>query len=389
MIRFIHCADLHLDRPVSIPETVPAEQKAALQRSAKVSFSNACETAAAERVDFMLISGDLYHYETRSLSAQRYLRSELEKLARRHIPVYIIHGNHDPVISGRAALPMPENVHVFSEEGERVTLSCREETVHLYGFSYSGSSHPDSPINKLKLQPDNGFHIGLLHGQEAAGAAHDYAPFQLRELKEAGFDYWALGHIHQRSELSKVPPIHYPGSIIGASRKETGAKGVLMVELEADRPPAVTFMETAPFVRENVSIDCTGIETIDELVSACFAGLNTNTLYSIILAGTLSIAGLETSGQVDLHLMLADEAEASGIILDKIFNHTERESEALASDLQHELKLAVNDMKADGSLHQLTKHPVISRHLPDSLKEDELFWQDVWRELISAGGTSK
>lgn len=60
---------------------------------------------------------------------------------------------------------------------------------------------------------DAHFHIGMLHGSVEGDAEHNrYAPFQIRELKEKQFDYWALGHIHKREILSEEPYIIYPGT---------------------------------------------------------------------------------------------------------------------------------------------------------------------------------
>ena len=60
---------------------------------------------------------------------------------------------------------------------------------------------------------DAPFHIGMLHGSVEGDAEHNrYAPFQIRELKEKLFDYWALGHIHKREILSEEPYMIYPGT---------------------------------------------------------------------------------------------------------------------------------------------------------------------------------
>lgn len=44
------------------------------------------------------------------------------------------------------------------------------------------------------------------------------------------YHYWALGHIHERQELSDMPPIYYPGNIQGRHFGEQGPKGCLLVE---------------------------------------------------------------------------------------------------------------------------------------------------------------
>src|SRR5690625_6385033 len=69
---------------------------------------------------------------------------------------------------------------------------------------------------------------GSLHSNTGYGV---YAPFYLRDLVEKDFDYWALGHIHQREILKENPHIVYPGNIQGRNRKEQGEKGCYYVTL--------------------------------------------------------------------------------------------------------------------------------------------------------------
>src|SRR5699024_9962464 len=58
-----------------------------------------------------------------------------------------------------------------------------------------------------------------------------HAPFSLTDLQTKPFDYWALGHIHERAELATTPPIIYPGNTQGRHRNEQGEKGCYIVEM--------------------------------------------------------------------------------------------------------------------------------------------------------------
>lgn len=87
-------------------------------------------------------------------------------------------------------------------------------------------------------------HIGVLHG-ELSTAQGRYAPFSIPELREKGYDYWALGHIHTCQEVSSQPCAWYSGTTQGADRKESGPKGVLLVEITPGNAPEVHFIETS------------------------------------------------------------------------------------------------------------------------------------------------
>jgi DNA repair protein SbcD/Mre11 len=107
-------------------------------------------------------------------------------------------------------------------------------------------------------------HPGGLRG---GAADHDrYAPSELPRLRAAGYDYWALGHIHLRQELSALPGIRFPGNLQGRNPRETGAKGALVVEVPmAGAAPRVEFVELAPIRWETIRAQ--GIEDAGSLGS--------------------------------------------------------------------------------------------------------------------------
>ena len=58
----------------------------------------------------------------------------------------------------------------------------------------------------------------------------DYSPYD--ELKNKGYQYWALGHVHQYEVLCDDPWIVFPGNLQGLHINEPGAKGAVIVEIE-------------------------------------------------------------------------------------------------------------------------------------------------------------
>jgi DNA repair exonuclease SbcCD nuclease subunit len=78
--------------------------------------------------------------------------------------------------------------------------------------------------------------IGLLHTCVNGRPGHDpYAPCALETLVNKGYDYWALGHVHQREILSRNPWIVFPGNLQGRHARETGAKGATLVTVNDGR----------------------------------------------------------------------------------------------------------------------------------------------------------
>lgn len=232
MIKFIHCADLHLDSPFKSKSHLSSKIFEDVQKSAYESFKKIVDIALKEEVDFVLIAGDLFDSNNRTLKAEVFLREQFKRLEREQIFVYICHGNHDP-LSANITSEWPDNVSVFSNKVETYQAITKDgETVYLHGFSYQNN---ESYENKIDDYPSSlgkdGIHIGILHGTYSKTATNDrYTEFILENLKEKLYHYWALGHIHERQQLSDMPQIYYAGNIQGRHFNEQGQKGCLLVE---------------------------------------------------------------------------------------------------------------------------------------------------------------
>jgi DNA repair protein SbcD/Mre11 len=269
-ISFIHGADLHLDSPMvglrHLPKTIFSRAK----ESTFTALKKLTAAAIQHSVDFVILAGDLFDGEDRSLRAQSRFRGEMQKLAQHSIPVYIVHGNHDHLNGSWVHLDMPDNVHVFGSKVERMELLTNSGvTVHLYGFSYPTRHVFERKIDEYVKSGEADFHIGILHGNESSGAEHDnYAPFSVKDLLEKNLDYWALGHIHKKAVLSENPPIIYPGNIQGRNKKESGAKGFYHISL-SELGAECSFIDTADIVWEEVEVDAAKAETLNDILSLC------------------------------------------------------------------------------------------------------------------------
>ena len=232
-ITFIHAADLHLGGMFSGFRHLPDPLFEKLITSSYKALKHLVQTAIKEKVDFVLLAGDIYDVDQRSLKAQIQFQKAMEELNKEEIPVYLIHGNHDFLEGKYFNLSLPSNVYVFGQEVEVEEYKKDDgTTVMLYGFSYGKRHVRDRMIDGYIKQAAGDFHIGLLHGNLEGETAHgNYAPFTKKDLLGKGFDYWALGHIHKRMFVLDNPAAVYPGCLQGRNKKETGEKGFYLVEL--------------------------------------------------------------------------------------------------------------------------------------------------------------
>ncbi|WP_336788541.1 metallophosphoesterase family protein [Paenibacillus sp. MMO-177] len=268
--RFIHAADLHLDSPFRGMSKLPDARKEKLMASTFGALRRLTDTAIQERVDFVVISGDLYDEADCSLKAQLFLLKEWERLQHYGISVFVIHGNHDPLNGARAELKLPANVTQFGASGmEYRPAYCRngELAAFVYGMSY-GKRHVTENL-AARYTPVEGapFHIALLHGNVNGDLSHDpYAPCSLEELIGKGFDYWALGHIHTRKVMHEYPHVVYSGNIQGRNPRETGPKGCYLVEVSVSKAVQLTFIPLDDVRWLDGGLPINGLHTEQELL---------------------------------------------------------------------------------------------------------------------------
>ncbi|MCJ8005894.1 exonuclease SbcCD subunit D [Lederbergia wuyishanensis] len=271
-IRFIHTADLHLDSPFIGLKHLPKELFNLIQESTFNAFEKVIDAAIDDGVDFIVIVGDLFDGEDRSIKAQARLRKQMERLKEKGINAFVLHGNHDHLQGNWATLNMPENVFVFGKDIEMMSfISKRGDKVHLYGFSYGERHIVDRKVLEYQKLGSADFHIGLLHGHCEGGTSlhQPYAPFTIQELLKKDMDYWALGHIHTRQVLHENPFLVYPGNIQGRHKNEQGTKGCYHVSLSKSGLGNLSFIETAAILWETVNIYCDENITLTELYNKC------------------------------------------------------------------------------------------------------------------------
>ncbi|OFS64610.1 DNA repair exonuclease [Nosocomiicoccus sp. HMSC09A07] len=232
MVKFIHAADLHLDSPFKSRSELPPHIVDRLMESTYNATKRMIDYAIKEKVDFIIIAGDVFDQKNRTLKSEIFLKEQFQRLEDNGIFTYMIHGNHDP-LDHNVKTSWPSTVHVFKENIETYQLMSKDnEKIFLHGFSYL---HDETYENKIDHYPVNnrndGIHIGILHGtySKSNTKSKRYTEFTLEDLRSKLYHYWALGHIHQRQELSDMPLINYAGNIQGRHMNETGEKGFYIV----------------------------------------------------------------------------------------------------------------------------------------------------------------
>ena len=87
----------------------------------------------------------------------------------------------------------------------------------------------------------------------------------IEDLRVAGMDYWALGHIHTRQIISTEPYIVYPGNIQGLDKSETGPRGCYLVNVGEYGTVEMEFIETDMMRWVDWSIDISSFAQVEDL----------------------------------------------------------------------------------------------------------------------------
>lgn len=231
-MRFIHAADIHLDSPLtglSAYADAPAEL---LRTATRDAFANLVTVAIEESVDFFVIAGDLYDGNWKDFNTGIFFSSQMGRLKVAGIPVYLLYGNHDAESEMTKTLSLPDNVHRFPSN-KAGSFLLPDLKVALHGRSFKDAATTDNLAVNYPDPVKGWLNIGVLHTALEGNSSHaNYAPCSIAELEARGYQYWALGHVHDYRLWRGDSVIAFPGNLQGRHIREAGPRGALMVSAE-------------------------------------------------------------------------------------------------------------------------------------------------------------
>jgi DNA repair protein SbcD/Mre11 len=272
--KVLHAADIHLDSPMLRLESYPDAPVETIRSATRKALTNLIDLAIQEQVDLVVIAGDLYDGDWNEISTGLHFVSEASRLIRNNIPLVIIRGNHDAANLMTQSLPLPKN-----PDGSDIMLDHARVDRRIFeklGIAIHGRSFATrAVIENLSLSypaPIQGmFNLGMLHTSLTGAEGHDtYSPCTPVQLNDKGYDYWALGHIHDRRECHDPngTPIVFSGNIQGRNIREVGAKGCVIISISDSQKPTTTF-HALDVVRWQVyERDVTGLSKHEELLDS-------------------------------------------------------------------------------------------------------------------------
>ncbi|MDP8905632.1 MAG: DNA repair exonuclease [Chloroflexota bacterium] len=309
MPRLMHMADVHLG--ARHHDLGPAAT--ALRERQFAAFGRAIDVALAEKVDLVLICGDLFDSNSQPRRSIERAAGELRRLVERHVRVVVIPGTHDcydassiyrvfdlPALAG-ASRGSPYFV-VLTDERPSVAFPDIDTCVH--GWVFPTKRAPRSPLagfSAIEAGEGMRFQVGMVHGAlyTAGQVEQDDVIFTQEEIAESDLDYLALGHWHsaRRGRVGRTTWA-YSGAPEPLALDQEGAGYVLLVALEEANGRTTVQVEPRQVGRtrmQKMTIDAASLGGQADLVRRLAALANEDVVLDA------RIVGLMRDG-VDIHL---------------------------------------------------------------------------------------
>ena len=272
-MKFIHMADMHFDIPFTVlnnrnklGDKRRLEQREALKKVINYIKEN--------NIEYLFISGDLYEQEYIRESTIKYINNLFKEIPQTKI--YIAPGNHDPYIKNSyyAIYNWNDNVKIFNQNVEKI----ENEDVDIYGFGFNNFEMNKNQLENINIENKNKINILITHGDLTESI---YNPMNINILKNKGFDYVALGHVHKRDDSTNIV---YPGSLISLGFDELGQHGMIVGEINNNNLIKKFIpIDDREFIEKEINVD--NIFSEEELIEKINNIEENNNLYKIILTG--------------------------------------------------------------------------------------------------------
>ncbi len=286
MVRILHTADIHLGAKFSGLGNNGDSQRQQL----RTTFKNIVATAIDERVNIVLIAGDLFNANQQSQRNIDLVIEQFNLLGASNIPICLIPGTHDSLDASSIYRRVDfkgkcSNLRIFTDE----SISFQEYPnldLTVYGKPNLSNRSYTSPLKGLKRSTSSKFHVAMAHGSFyiPEKVAEDDHVFTLEEIKASGMDYLALGHWHRVYGCSEKPLAWYSGPPEWIpDQRERGA--VLFISLLDSGEVKVEPKQIGLRNYDEIEIDMSEIQDLAMLKARISDGANQNLIRKVTLKG--------------------------------------------------------------------------------------------------------
>lgn len=221
-MKFIHCADLHLDSKI---DGLPSDKSKIRRDEIVRTFERLADYAGANEFTAVIIAGDMFDTPRVTLKTRDRVLHAIKRNER--VDFIYLSGNHDDDNFLAEIEDLPTNVKVVGNSW----TTFKYGKVAISGIALS-SFNSMSAYDTLNLN-ESDFNIVVMHGQVAGYKSNEKSEMiSIPRLKDKNIDYLALGHIHTFSQgiIDARGKYAYSGCLDGRGFDELGEKGFVLLE---------------------------------------------------------------------------------------------------------------------------------------------------------------
>ena len=224
-MKFAHLSDIHIG----------AFRQAELKRLLLDAFALAIDRCIAERVDFIILAGDIFDSNVPDLGSVRRAAEKMKEAIDSGIRFYAIYGSHDFSPNYSSIVDVLDGAGMFRKAEAMSTIEGQTKLdfvqdpsgpkiCGISGRKLSIDRDAYDLLDRKRLELEPGFKIFVFHG-----AIEELKPQTLEKMEAmpvsslpSGFNYYAGGHVHTHS-LKSLPGhlnIAFPGPLFATDYTE-------------------------------------------------------------------------------------------------------------------------------------------------------------------------
>lgn len=268
-MRILCASNLHLGRRIlGIPDHLNLDPA---RVSTSAVWDQMVDIAVAEKVDAVLLGGNVIDRENRQFEPLGPLERGITTLERHGIPVIAVAGNDDFDTLGPAARDIGEDAFdvLAADTWDRLAI---QDVGSIVGRSIANASGSGDLLAGLPPHPAD---VLLLHGSltDSHAPAHTLHPISTSMIEEPPFSLWILGH-QREPDLMVVGDavVIEPGAICPLDPTETGPHGAWIVDTNDAANGKLLALSPVQF--EDIEIDVTGADTLEAIENTVVGALN-------------------------------------------------------------------------------------------------------------------